>query len=115
MDPADRRSTCPIACTLDLIGDKWTLLVVRDLFLGKTRFDEFLKSPEGIATNILADRLRRLEEEGLVARTPSATHRGRGSYALTKRGASLAPVLKAIVAWGLHEIPGTKSFLPRRD
>jgi len=65
--PEDRRSVCPIATTLDLLGDKWTLLVVRDLlFVGKRRFGEFLESPEGIPTNILTDRLRRLEEHGVV-------------------------------------------------
>src|SRR4051812_44705849 len=105
------RSPCPIACTLDLVGDRWTLLVLRDLFLGKQRFDEFAKSPEGIASNILADRLSRLEEQGLVERTASESHRSRGTYRLTPRGQSLAPVLKAVVAWGLANIPGTRSFL----
>jgi DNA-binding HxlR family transcriptional regulator len=102
------RSPCPVACTLDLLGDRWTLLVVRDLFLGRQRFDEFARSPEGIASNILTDRLRRLEELGLVARTPSPSHRGRGTYALTERGRSLGPVVKAIVVWGLANIRGTK-------
>ncbi len=62
----NRRSNCPVACTLDLVGDRWTLLVVRDLIWGKTRFDEFLASPEGIATNILSSRLRLLEDLGYV-------------------------------------------------
>jgi DNA-binding HxlR family transcriptional regulator len=106
------RSWCPIACTLDLIGDRWTLLIVRDLFLGRQRFDEFRRSPEGIATNILTDRLRRLEELGLVARTPSENHRSRGTYQLTARGQSLRPVMRAFVAWGLENIPGTKAEPP---
>jgi DNA-binding HxlR family transcriptional regulator len=105
--PPKLRSSCPVACTLDLIGDRWTLLVVRDLFLGKERFAEFLESPEGIATNILSDRFHRLEQAGLVARLPSASHQGRGTYRLTARGATLRPVLKAVIAWGLEHIPGT--------
>ena len=63
---ATRRSVCPVACTLDLIGDKWTLLVIRDLMSGKSQFKDFLESPEGIATNILTSRLNRLLEHGLV-------------------------------------------------
>ena len=67
---SSRRSDCAIACTLDLVGDRWTLLVIRDLFLGATYFEDFRKSEEGIAPNILGDRLRKLEEHGLVTRTP---------------------------------------------
>ncbi|MDX2023001.1 MAG: helix-turn-helix domain-containing protein [Deltaproteobacteria bacterium] len=103
-----RRSPCPIACTLDVLGDRWTLLVVRDLlFAGKERFDEFLASPEGIATNVLTERLRRLVDAGLVERTASETHKARGTYQLTPRGESLRPVLRAIGDWGLANLPGT--------
>jgi len=109
-----RRSSCPVACTLDLIGDRWTLVVVRDLLFGKTRFAELLESPEGIATNILADRLHRLEEAELVERIPSETHRARGSYRLTLRGESLRPVLKAVMTWGLAHLPGTRMPSPPR-
>ncbi|MEW5850984.1 MAG: helix-turn-helix domain-containing protein [Myxococcota bacterium] len=105
---ASRRSTCPVACTLDILGDKWTLLVIRDLFLGKQRYDEFLASPEGISTNILAERLKRLEEAGLVAREPYGTHPGRMAYSLTERGRSLRPVMRAVVEWGLANIPNTR-------
>jgi DNA-binding HxlR family transcriptional regulator len=106
---AQRRSHCPIACTLDLVGDRWTLVVLRDLFFfGKTRYDEFLRSPEGIATNILADRLRRLEELGFVERTASESHRGRSTYALTALGMTLLPVLRAIREWGLANVDGTR-------
>jgi DNA-binding HxlR family transcriptional regulator len=104
------RSDCPVACTLDLIGDRWTLLVVRDLFLKKTRFDEFLSGPEGIATNILADRLRKLEQMQLVERIASPTHRARASYRLTAKGQSLAPVVCAIRDWGLTYVPGTRAM-----
>ena len=97
-----------MACTLDLVGDKWTLLVVRDLFLGRSHFREFSASPEKIATNILTDRLNRLVESGLAERVPSPERAGRDAYRLTERGRSLAPVLQAIVKWGEENIPGAK-------
>ena len=65
-----KRSTCPVACTLDILGDKWTLLVIRDLFLGKKTYGDFQSSPEGIPTNILAERLKRLVEKGIVRKYP---------------------------------------------
>lgn len=104
-----RRSPCPIACSLDLIGDRWTLLVIRDMmFFGKQRFEEFLEAPEGISTNILANRLRSLEEMGLVEKQPYGNHPRRMNYQLTERGKSLRPVLRAISAWGLKQIPDTQ-------
>lgn len=104
-----RRSSCPIACTLDLIGDRWTLLIVRDMmFFKKQRFEEFLESPEGISTNILANRLKLLEESGLVEKKPYSNHSRRMNYFLTDRGESLRPVLKAAIAWGLKQIPETQ-------
>ncbi len=106
--PEDRRSNCPISSTLDLLGDKWTLLVVRDLlFLRKRRFGEFLESPEGIPTNILSDRLRRLEEHGVVEKSLYSRHPRRYEYQLTARGADLFPVLRAMAEWGLRHLPGT--------
>lgn len=103
----ERRSVCPVACTLDLIGDKWTLLVVRDLFAGKSTYKEFAESPEGIATNILAERLTRLTDGGLVERTVTDKHSGRYHYRLTEKGRSLGPVLHAVADWGLRNVPGT--------
>jgi DNA-binding HxlR family transcriptional regulator len=108
-----KRSPCPLACTLDLIGDKWTLLVVRDLALGKTQFNEFLRSPEGIATNILTDRLGRLVENGLVERHMPDDHRTREVYRLTPKGITLVPVLKMIAQWGLAHIEGTAALLSK--
>ncbi len=102
------RSNCPVACTLDILGDKWTLLLVRDMFLGKERFDQFLASPEGIATNILADRLARLSEAGIVEPRPDPSHRGRATYHLTARGKQLSSVLDAMAHWGLENLPGTR-------
>src|SRR5918912_1391089 len=79
----ERRSDCPIACSLDLIGDRWTLLVIRDLMRGKARFGDFLGSSEGIPTNILTERLKRLEDAGLVTRVPYREHPPRFEYRLT--------------------------------
>ncbi len=105
------RSVCPVACTLDVLGDKWTLLVVRDLFAGKSHYHEFVKSPEGIATNILADRLERLVKNGLVKSQPSPARVGSFSYVLTEKGRGLLPVLEAIKQWGLANIRGTEARL----
>jgi DNA-binding HxlR family transcriptional regulator len=93
------RSVCPITQTLDVIGDKWSLLVVRDLLLGKSKFSEFLDSPEGVTTNILADRLRRLEAEGLISRSLYQQRPDRYAYALTEAGQDLKPVISAICRW----------------
>jgi DNA-binding HxlR family transcriptional regulator len=104
-----KRSSCPVSCTLDLIGDRWTLLVIRDMmFFGKQRFEEFLESPEGISTNILANRLRLLEELGLAEKQPYSNHSRRMNYQLTEKGKSLRPVLKVITAWGLKHIADTQ-------
>lgn len=104
---ACKRSVCPIANALDLIGDKWTLLVVRDLlFLGKRQFGEFIQSPERIPSNILADRLKRLEKAGLVTRKPYQNRPVRYEYRLTPKGADLLPVLKEMVRWASRHIPG---------
>src|SRR5438270_4073320 len=95
------RSPCPVAGALDLLGDRWTLLVVRDLlFYRKRRFAEFLASPEGIATNILADRLGRLEHAGLVTRHRYQARPVREEYRLTTRGRALAAALRELIRWG---------------
>src|ERR1700761_1616213 len=103
------RSTCPISSTLDLIGDKWTMLIVRDLLLGARYSDELLSSREGIATNILSSRLKSLVEHGLVTSTPDKEDRRRVRYRLTKRGETLRSVARAMADWGLDNIPGTDS------
>ena len=109
----EMRSKCPIACSLDLFGDKWTLLVLRDiLFLEKTRFEQFLDSPEKIATNILTDRLHKLEKAGLVSKAPYGNHKLRMAYTATEKGESLKPVIKEIVKWGLNNIEGTATRRP---
>jgi DNA-binding HxlR family transcriptional regulator len=104
------RSFCPITNSLDLLGDKWTLLIVRDLVLGKKQYQEFLSSPEGIATNILADRLKRLQEAGIVVRMAYQQNPVRYRYTLTDKGYSLKSVLRILASWGLKNFPGTKTF-----
>ncbi|GFE70189.1 helix-turn-helix domain-containing protein [Chroococcus sp. FPU101] len=104
-----RRSSCPIAATLDLIGDRWTLLIIRDMmFFNKQRFEEFLESAEGISTNILANRLKLLEEYGLIEKQPYSNHSRRMNYYLTEKGQSLRPLIKTMVAWGLKHLPNTR-------
>ena len=103
-----RRSACAVANTLDRIGDKWSLLLVRDMLAGKSTYGQFLESPEGIPTNILADRLKRLEQFGIVTRTVYQQRPVRHAYALTAAGQQLGRVLRTIADWGLENIPGTK-------
>lgn len=109
-----RRSPCPVACTLDLLGDRWSLLVVRDLVLGRSRFKDFAASPEGIPTNILSDRLDRLVRQGIAVQVPVSEGSKRLAYQLTDKGKALLPVLQAMRDWGLQWQPGTKVDLQPR-
>ena len=113
------RSGCPIASTLDLVGDRWSLVVVRDMLNGKSRFGEFLESPEGIPTNILTERLRRLESDGLIDKQPYQTRPLRHEYILTDRGRALLPILQSMCRFGNKQIPGTwtppREFMRRRS
>jgi DNA-binding HxlR family transcriptional regulator len=102
------RSTCPIACSLDLFGDRWTLLVIRDLFAGKSRYGEFLASGEGIPTNVLADRLKRLEGLGAIDSEPYQQNPPRFAYSLTQKGRALGPVIGSLALWGVHQLPKTR-------
>jgi len=105
------RSRCAVANLLDLVGDKWSLLVVRDLFRGQTTYSELLDSPERISTNILANRLKRLEKAGVITRSPYHQRPTRFSYTLTKRGRDLGDIMAALVRWGKRHVPGTRSFI----
>jgi DNA-binding HxlR family transcriptional regulator len=106
------RSPCAVASSLDIVGDKWTLLVVRDLLHGKRTYSELALSREGIPTNILADRLERLVSAGIVTRTPYQERPVRFAYALTPKGSALGDVLLAFVRWGKKHIPGTVALKP---
>lgn len=108
---AARRSPCPVACALDIFGDRWTLLVIRDLLLGKSRFKDFAASPEGIPTNILSDRLNRLLTHQIVAQISASEGSKHLAYELTDKGRALIPVLRAMRDWGLAWEKGTKAML----
>ena len=105
-----RRSPCPVANTLDVVGDKWSLLVIRDMLHGKRTYGELLDSPEGIPTNILADRLKRLEGAGIIASSVYQERPVRYAYALSKKGTALGDVLLAMLRWGKRHIPGTHAL-----
>lgn len=107
---AERRSPCPVACSLDIIGDRWTLLVIRDLFLGRTRFKDFSASPEGIPTNILSDRLVRLQQHEIITQIPATDGTKRLAYQLTPKGKELGPLLKEMRDWGLKWEEGTHAL-----
>ena len=110
---APRRSPCPVACSLDLVGDRWTLLIIRDLVLGRSRFKDFTASPEGIPTNILSDRLDRLLRAGIAEQIPVGDGAKRLAYRLTKKGEALRPVLKALRDWALAWEPGARALLEK--
>ncbi len=101
------RSPCAVANSLDILGDKWSLLVVRDMLHGKRTYGELALSPERIPTNILAERLKRLESAGIIASTPYQDRPVRYAYTLTAKGSALGEVLLAFVRWGKQHIPGT--------
>jgi DNA-binding HxlR family transcriptional regulator len=106
------RSTCPVARTLDLVGDRWTLLVIRDLLGGRKRYGELLASEEHIPTNILAERLKRLERAGLLERVPYSEHPPRFAYRLNADGRGLGRAIDALAGWGLAHFPGTVRTIP---
>jgi DNA-binding HxlR family transcriptional regulator len=100
---SSRRSSCPISITLEMMGDSWSLLVVRDLlFTGATRFNEFLGAEEKIATNILSDRLLQLECAGIIEKLRDPHDGRRHIYRLTKKGIDLAPILVEMILWASH-------------
>jgi DNA-binding HxlR family transcriptional regulator len=108
---ANAASNCPISYALEIFGDRWTLLVLRDLMLrGLTRYRELLDSPEGIATNVLADRLKRLEQRGLISRTQDLNDARQFVYTPTETAIDLVPMLLEMMVWGVkqtgHELAG---------
>jgi DNA-binding HxlR family transcriptional regulator len=103
-----RRSGCPVSISLEVFGDRWSLLIIRDLMVrGFRTFKEFLQSGEGIATNILADRLQKLESAGIISAEPEQQDARKINYRLTEKGIDLAPVLLELLIWGArHENTG---------
>ncbi|MCC2673222.1 MAG: putative transcriptional regulator protein HxlR family [Ramlibacter sp.] len=105
----DHRSTCPISTALEVVGDRWTLLVLRDLmFAGKRHFRQLLQSEEGISSNVLADRLNMLVEQELVRREDDPSHAQKAIYSLTGKGLDLLPVMIAMSAWAQKHHPETR-------
>lgn len=109
-DSEFERSHCPIANVLDLFGDRWSLLIIRDLFLGKTRYVDFAQSMEKIPSNILANRLKRLELAGVVEKTAYCHKPLRHQYELTQKGRDLLPVLEAMEQWASKHVAGVRAF-----
>lgn len=95
------RSDCPISCSLDVFGDKWSLLIIRDIMLrGKLSYSEFLESEEKIATNILVSRLKALEAANILAKRVSPTNKSKFIYSLTPKGVDLLPIIIEMMDWG---------------
>jgi DNA-binding HxlR family transcriptional regulator len=109
------RSGCPINLTLEVVGDKWSLIVVRDMMFGNRRYFRELiaNSEEGIASNVLADRLDRLARQGIVGRAGDPGHKQKVRYSLTEKGIQLLPVLAQMSAWGLAHLPVTEALAIR--
>jgi DNA-binding HxlR family transcriptional regulator len=105
MERDDLRSPCPVAYTLDILGDKWSMLVIRDLYHGKARFKEFAESPERIPTNILTNRLNKLVAAGVAEKSLYSLKPPRAEYHLTEKGKELLPILKAMLEWGIRHFP----------
>ena len=107
----DMRSGCPVNLSLEIFGDTWTLLVLRDMmFAGKRHFRELLQSDERISSNILADRLSRLLEHGILTKSDDPTHKQKAIYALTEKGIELLPIVVQIGAWGSRWVPDAKKL-----
>lgn len=106
MDLSKSRSTCPLSTALDLLGDKWSFVIIRDLAKLKARYKDFADSPEGIPTNILAKRLKTLEAAGVVHKQAYQDNPLRYEYFLTTAGAELLPVIQQLAKWGYKNIPG---------
>lgn len=113
---SNRRSACPVSTSLEILGDRWSLLIVRDLMIrGFRTFKDFLESGEGIATNILASRLKGLKASGIIKAEIEATDQRRLNYRLTKKGIDLAPVLLELLIWGArHESSAVPCARSRR-
>lgn len=106
MKALKQRSTCPVSTSLDVLGDKWTLLILRDMvFAGKSTYGEFRQSAEKVATNVLADRLAVLEAHGLVTKAVAADKKSKFTYRLTEKGVDTIPIIVELVRWGSQHCP----------
>jgi DNA-binding HxlR family transcriptional regulator len=110
----DTRSACPINLSLEIFGDRWTLLVLRDIvFTGARHFRELLAGPERISSNILADRLAALVEHGMLTRAGDPSHKQKVTYSLTEQAIELVPVLVQLSAWGVRHLPVGDEYAAR--
>lgn len=101
MKTLKQRSSCPVSASLDLLGDKWTLLILRDMvFAGKSTYGQFLQSEEKMATNILADRLSVLESHSIVTKAVASDKKSKFTYRLTEKGIDIVPIIVELVLWG---------------
>jgi DNA-binding HxlR family transcriptional regulator len=106
MKALKQRSTCPVSTSLDVLGDKWTLLILRDMvFGGRSTYGQFLLSAEKMATNILADRLAVLESQGLLTKAVAADKKSKFTYRLTEKGVDTIPIIVELVLWGTKYCP----------
>jgi DNA-binding HxlR family transcriptional regulator len=106
MKTLKQRSTCPVSTALDVLGDKWSLLILRDIvFAGKSTYGEFLQSAEKIATNVLADRLAVLESQGILSKSVASDKKSKFTYRLTEKGVDTVPIIIALVQWGSKHGP----------
>ena len=111
MQDDGHRSYCPINLSLEIFGDRWSLLVLRDMmFSGKRHFRELLASDEAIASNILSDRLKLLVEHGILTKADDPTHKQKAVYSLTEKGIALLPIIVQIGAWGSRYVPAAKKL-----
>ena len=110
--PTELRSGCPINLTLEVLGDRWSLIVVRDIMFGDRRHyrELLLNSEEGISSNILAERLKTLLEQGILTRSDDPTHKQKAIYSLTEQGIELLPILAQIGGWGVRYLPVTEEL-----
>jgi DNA-binding HxlR family transcriptional regulator len=114
--PEDRRSGCPINLALEVFGDKWSLLVLRDIvFGGKRHFRELMRSEEGISSNILADRLKTLLDEGMLTKADDPSHKQKAIYSLTEKAIELVPIFAHLGAWGRKWLPVSAELAIRAE
>ncbi|MBK5565246.1 winged helix-turn-helix transcriptional regulator [Ensifer sp. 2YAB10] len=112
----DIRSGCPINLSLEVFGDKWSLLIIRDMiFGGKRHFRELLRSQEGISSNILADRLKMLLEQGMLTKADDPTHKQKAIYSLTEMTIALVPIMAQLGAWGRRYLPVSEELSIRAE
>lgn len=108
MKRRQRKSDCPVHFALEVFGDAWTLLIIRDLmFKGRSSYTDFLRAEEGIATNVLADRLVRLEEDGVIEKVAESGRGSASTYRLTPKGTDLLPIMLEIICWSAKYDPRT--------